>query len=69
MTPSDFPVISVTNGMSGYFAVMYWWNPEDGGFPEPYETGFGHYATYAEAAAEAREWAASENIRLDIKEN
>lgn len=65
MKPSDFPVISVTQGMSGYFAVMYWWNPEMGGFPEPYETGFGRYPDRASAIVEAVQWAKDENIKLD----
>lgn len=60
MQASDFPQIGVTSGMSGYFAVMYWWNPE--GFPEPYNTGFGRYKTEAEAVIEAQQWAADENI-------
>lgn len=63
MKPSDFPVIGVTQGMSGYFAVHYWWNPE--GFPEPYNSGFGRYATELEAAQEAQQWALDEDIRLD----
>lgn len=63
MQASDFPVISVTSGMSGHFAVHYWWNPE--GFPEPWDTGFGRYATQLEAEAEARQWAADTGIRLD----
>ena len=49
MQAKDFPVISVTRGMSGHFAVHYWWNPEHGGFPEPYNTGIGRYATREEA--------------------
>ena len=63
MQESDFPVISVTQGLSGYFAVMYWWNPE--GFPEPYNTGFGRYATVEEAREEAKQWAKDEGIRYE----
>lgn len=60
---SQYPVIGVTQGMSGYFAVMYWWNPE--GFPEPYETGFGRYPDRESAVLEARAWASCEDIKLD----
>lgn len=56
----EYPVISTTHGCSGYFAVMYWWNPE--GFPEPYETGFGRYATEQEAIQEAQQWAIDSDI-------
>lgn len=69
MQPSDFPVITITHGASGFFAVHYWWNPEDGGFPEPYNTGFGRYPMTPEgelqAIQEARHWAEDEEIRLD----
>ena len=65
--PEDFPVISVARGMAGWFAVLYWWNPEDGGFPEPYNTGLGRYATREEAVEEARAWAEDENVRLDVE--
>lgn len=67
MQASDFPVIAITSGMSGFFAVHYWWNPE--GFPEPFESGFGRYpqTTQGEldAIAEAKSWAESAEIRLD----
>lgn len=50
--------IAVAHGLSGWFAVMYWWNPEElGGFWEPYETGEGRYATKEEAVREGLEWA------------
>lgn len=56
--------ISVTSGMSGHFAVMYWWNPDLGGFWEPWETGMGRYATKEEAEAEGRWWAESEELEF-----
>ena len=63
LKPEDFPVITTTHGMSGYFAVMYWWNPE--GFPEPWDTGIGRYATVEEARVEAQQWAEAEGIRYE----
>ena len=51
--------ITVTEGISGFFAVHMWYNTEDYeyGFWEPYDTGMGRYATREEAIAEARVWA------------
>lgn len=51
--------ITVTEGMSGYFAVHMWLNNEEdfGPFWEPYDSGFGRYATKEEAIAEAMAWA------------
>ena len=54
------PYITVTHGMSGYFAVHVWWNPE--GFWEPWSTGFGRYSDKAQAIAEARQWAEAEEM-------
>jgi hypothetical protein len=45
--------IEVTQG-SAWFAVQLW----DGmGYPEPWETGIGRYATKEEAIVEAKQWA------------
>lgn len=51
--------ITVTEGMNGYFAVHMWLNNEEdfGPFWEPYDSGFGRYATKEEAIAEAMAWA------------
>ena len=59
------PYISVTHGMSGYFAIQLWWNPELNGFWEPYQTGIGRYRKKEHAIREARHWAKSDEIRLD----
>lgn len=56
------PYITVTHGMSGYFAVMLWWNTDMGGFYEPWDTGIGRYPTEAEAEAEAEQWADEEEL-------
>lgn len=58
-------LISVSQGMAGYFACMIWWNDEDPklGFWEPYDTGYGRYKTFEEAELEAKEWALSKNLR------
>lgn len=56
--------ISVTHGGSGWFAVMYWWNPEMGGFWEPYNTGVGRYANKEEAIREGIEWAEAEELEF-----
>jgi hypothetical protein len=54
--------VTLTKGMSGHFAVIYWWAPEHGGFWEPLQSGIGRYATQAEADVEAREIADAEAI-------
>jgi hypothetical protein len=55
--------ISVTGpALSGYFAVMYWWNPS--GFWEPWETGIGRYPTKEEAIVEGKAWAESEGLEF-----
>lgn len=56
------PFIAVTGpAISGYFAVLYTWNDEYGGF-EPYQTGIGRYQTKDEAVVEAKAWAAVEEL-------
>ena len=58
---SDHPsFISVTQGMSGYFAVLMSWSRD--GFYEPWNTGFGRYSTREDAIREAREWAEAEEL-------
>lgn len=59
-SPNHKPYISTTEGVSGWFAVQYWWNPE--GFTEPYQTGFGRYVTQVEAEKEAKYWAEAEEL-------
>ncbi len=53
--------ITTTQGMSGFFAVHVWWNPE--GFWEPWDTGIGRYSTEERAIEEAQSWA--ENADLE----
>jgi len=54
--------VSVTEGMSGHFAVIFWWNPELGGFWEPWDTGIGRYPNEDEARVEAIALADAEGI-------
>lgn len=55
----------------GYAAVHIWWNWEDSadgwGFPEPWQTGMGRYATYNDAVGEAALWAEVEGLPLKAK--
>lgn len=60
--------MTTSHGMSGYFAVQIWVNPNMGGFEEPYNTGFGRYATEYEAYQEAEAMAIAEDIPLIFKE-
>ena len=59
--------ITVTHGISGYFAVLLGTDAEakkefGESFREPYNTGMGRYRTHEEAEFEAMEWAAAEEI-------
>lgn len=60
------PYITIYQAVSGWKAVMMWWNNENdwGSFWEPWQTGFGAYATPEEAASEARSWAAAEEVEF-----
>lgn len=70
MTPADIglvenkPFITVTKGMSGYFAVLMWWAPEHGGFWEPWQTGIGRYDEKWRAVSEAKVWAECEELEF-----
>lgn len=57
--------ITVTEGMSGFFAVHMWLNTLEEDMPpfwEPWETGLGRYATREEAEREAKWWAAQSEL-------
>jgi len=56
--------ITVSLGGVGYFAVMVWWNPELGGFWEPYQTGVGRYRTPEKAIIEGKTWAKDEGLEF-----
>lgn len=60
--PPGYPHITVTNGMSGHFAVMIWWNPD--GFPEPYNTADDRHPDKTSAIRDARIWAEAENLEF-----
>jgi hypothetical protein len=71
MADKPKPFITTTQGMSGWFAVMYWWNDEEpdiNGFWEPYETGFGRYGDEARAINEAQDWAENEGLEYVPRE-
>lgn len=62
MTESHKSFITVTSGMSGFFAVQMWWNPE--GFWEPWQSGIGRYASSEDAAKEGKYWAEAEGLEF-----
>jgi len=68
-TGSKESFITVTKGMSGYFAVMFWWNSELDGFWEPWTTGIGRYATQQEAIEEGIDWAEMEELEFVMPAN
>lgn len=54
--------VSITEGGSGFFAVTYWWNPDMGGFWEPWDTGIGRYGHEDSARVEAIAIADAEHL-------
>jgi hypothetical protein len=54
----DIIAVNLTPAMSGYFATLYRWTEEHGGYYEPWETGLGRYPTWEGANAEGARWAA-----------
>lgn len=57
--------ITVTGpALSGFFATMYWWNSDDGGFYEPFMTGIGRHSKREDAVAEAKQWAEDEGMEF-----
>ena len=59
------PYITVTRGMSGWFAMeVHYWEDDKGGFYEPYQTGIGRYKTREEAVEEGLAWAEAEGIKF-----
>jgi hypothetical protein len=58
------PYITTYESLIGWKAVMIWWNPEMGGFEEPYQTGLSAYETKEQAEIEAKAWAADEGIEF-----
>lgn len=64
MTCSLRPYLTIAHGLRGYYAVLMWWNDEDGGFWEPWQTGLCSYRTAAAAEGDAREWAQAEGLEF-----
>lgn len=58
--PKNF--ITTYQSVGGWKAVQYWWNPDMGGFWEPWDTGFGAYSTEEKAIEEAQSWAEAEEL-------
>lgn len=54
--------ITVVEGSGGWFVVQVWWNPELGGFWEPFQTGIGRYIDKKDAEVEAKDWAEAEDM-------
>lgn len=54
--------ITVYKPIAGWKAVQYWWNPEMGGFWEPWQTGAFAWNTKEEAELDAKLWAEAEDV-------
>ena len=53
--------ITVTHGMSGYFAVLIKYYLKDG-FHDVHSTGIGRYKLKSEAVIEAKQWSEVEEL-------
>jgi hypothetical protein len=62
-TEDKTPFITVYESIGGWKAIQYWFNPDYGGFWEPWQTGHFGYATEKEAEEDAKSWAENEEIR------
>ena len=56
------PFVTTYLPVAGWKAVYYWWNPDQGGFWEPWQTSDFAFATEDEAEAYGKGWAESEEI-------
>jgi hypothetical protein len=62
-TPAEHKsFITVYNPIVGWKAVQYWWNPDLGGFWEPWQTGFCAFNTEQSAIDDALFWAEMEDL-------
>lgn len=59
--------ITVYESIGGWKAVLMWWNPDMGGFYEPWQTGLGSYDTEAGAIVEGEWWAECEGLEFRYK--
>lgn len=64
MPSSPAPYITIASGMRGYFAVLMFWDDEDSGFWDVWQTGIGSYKTAEGAEGEARDWAQAEGLEF-----
>lgn len=56
------PFITTYESLAGWKAVHVWWNPDLGGFWEPYETAPWGHETEEAAIRDAKDWAKSEGL-------
>lgn len=64
MATENKPFVGVTHGMRGWFAVLYVWNEEHGGFYEPWNSSDFSYATREGAEKDAKVWAEAEDVEF-----
>jgi len=60
MGPEVGKFVTVMPCMAGFMAVLFWYNEEDGGFWEPYETSIPRFLNREAAAEYGRQWAIAE---------
>jgi len=60
--PEHSSFITVYKPIAGWKAVQYWWNPDMGGFWEPWQTAGYAFNTKENAIEDALAWAEAEDI-------
>ena len=59
------PFITITYGISGYFAILVsWYEDENDGMWDITQSGIGRYEKKEDAEREGREWAEAEEIEF-----
>ena len=56
------PYVTTTRGLRGHFALIMCWNPEHGGFWEPWQSSPNSWDSERLAEIEAQSWAKDEGI-------
>lgn len=59
------PYITITSGISGYFAIcVAWYDDENGGMWDIALTGIGRYKEKVDAEREGKEWAEADELQF-----
>lgn len=57
MGPTAPYITTQESALGAHFAVMFWFNPDLGGFFEPWDSAIGRHPTADLAVSDAKQWA------------